>query len=235
MQAKEKIIVALDVSSLKQVEPLVETLSPYVGYFKVGLELITSEGAPQVVDFIHKRGGKLFFDGKFSDIPNTIAKASLAASRMGVTFFDVHANCGFESMKAAASQKGNSKILAVTVLTSLSDEESLSLYGEKSSQKVVKWALEAQKAGVDGIVCSGQELRLLATYPELKSLIRVTPGIRPLWASAQDQKRVLTPKEAIQLGANYLVIGRPITNPPTSVGTPTEAAKKIAEEISEAL
>lgn len=233
--AKEKIIVALDVSSLKLAAPLVESLADYVGYFKVGLELITAEGAPQVVDFIHKRGGKLFFDGKFSDIPNTIGKASQAASGLGVTFFDVHASCGLESMKAAVANRGKSKVLAVTVLTSLSDEESLSLYGEKSSQKVVKWAFEAQKAGIDGIVCSGQELKLLATYPELKSLLRVTPGIRPQWAEAQDQKRILTPKEAIQLGADYLVIGRPITNPPAKIGSPVEAAKKIAEEIAEVL
>lgn len=235
MKPHERIIVALDVDSLEKALPLVETLAPHVGCFKVGLELITSAGAPQVVQAIHERGGKVFFDGKFDDIPNTIAGAAKAAAKMGVHMFDVHACSGREGMKAAAQHKGTSLLLAVTVLTSFDDAGSCQVFGAPSHEKVKQFAEAAAQSGVDGIVCSPQELLMLSQNPLTQKLIKVTPGVRPQWASANDQKRTLTPKEAIQNGASYLVIGRPILQPPSVMASPQAAAKEIALEIAEAL
>lgn len=235
MKPHERIIVALDVDSLDKALPLVESLSPHVGCFKVGLELLTSAGAPEVVAAIHERGGKVFFDGKFDDIPNTVAGAAKAAAALGVHMFDVHACCGIEGMKAAAANKGKSLLLAVTVLTSFDEEGSRRVFGASSSEKVKQFVEDAAKAGVDGVVCSPKELEMLSRLSAAERLLKVTPGVRPAWAAANDQKRTLTPKEAIQRGASYLVIGRPILQPPSVMGTPQAAAKEIAREIAEGL
>lgn len=232
MQPHERIIVALDVESLEKAEPLVKALAPVVGCFKVGLELLTRVGAPQVVDFIHGHGGKLFFDGKFDDIPNTVAAATRAVASMGVAFFDVHASCGAASLRAAAAEKKNSKLLVVTVLTSHDDESSRKVFGASPEEKVLAFAREAAACGADGIVCSPQELARLGADPLLKDLLKVTPGVRPEWAEANDQKRILTPAEAIRQGATHLVIGRPILKPPAAIGDPVRAARRIAEEIA---
>jgi orotidine-5'-phosphate decarboxylase len=231
--AKDRILVALDVDSLDKAMPLVEKLAPYVGSFKVGLELLTSAGAPQVVRRIHDAGGSVFFDGKFDDIPATIAGASRAVSALGVKMFNVHASCGLESMRAAASAKGKSILLAVTVLTSIDDAASKHSFGAPALEKVLAFAEDASVAGCDGIVCSPRELEALAQNPRTARLLKVTPGIRPAWAAANDQKRALTPAEAVKKGASWLVIGRPILQPPS--GTPVDAAKKIIEEIEGAL
>ena len=122
---KDRVMVALDVNDWNEGKRLIEQLAPHVGYFKVGLELLTAVGAPVVVAHIKNCGGKLFYDGKFSDIPNTIAGASQAAAQMGVEFFDVHANCGLESMKEAVRCRGNAKVLAVTVLTSFDEHAAI--------------------------------------------------------------------------------------------------------------
>jgi orotidine-5'-phosphate decarboxylase len=154
---------------------------------------------------------------------------------MGVDMFNVHASCGVEAMKAAVANKGMSKVLAVTVLTSLSDEECISVFGKASQQKVLEFANMAKDAGVDGLICSPKEVPLLRSRPELKDLLLVTPGVRPEWAAAGDQKRVMTPGEAIKAGSDYLVIGRPITKPPENkFSSPVEAAIAIAEEIGKA-
>ena len=230
MNPRDQIIVALDVGSLDKARPLIEALAPHVGCFKVGLELITAVGAPEVVKFVHGLGGNLFFDGKFDDIPNTIAKASKAVASLGVKMFNVHASCGIESMKAAVANQGNSLVLAVTVLTSHDDASARRIYGSSAKDKVLQMARDAREAGVDGIICSPQELEILGK--DFSSFIKVTPGVRPTWASVGDQKRVMTPREAIKAGATALVIGRPITSPPEEVGTPVDAVKKILEEIS---
>lgn len=238
--AKNKIIVALDVNSLKKAESLVEILTPYVGYFKVGLELITAVGAPTVIEYIHSRGGKVFYDGKFNDIPNTVGKASKAVATLNVRMFNIHASSGLESIKAAVANKGDSLVLGVTILTSI-DEECYSIFGDTPVKKVLEFAEMLLKEGADGIICSPQELKFLADCRDynddkkFSSLIKVTPGIRPIWAAVGDQKRIMTPSEAIKAGADYLVIGRPITNPPKEVGGPVEAAKMIVEEIASAL
>jgi orotidine-5'-phosphate decarboxylase len=229
--AKDRVIVALDTPSLEKALIWAKDLAPLVGYFKVGLELLTAHGAPTVVRELHKVGARIFFDGKFNDIPNTISGAVAAVSKLGVEMFDVHASIGKEAMKAAAAQKGKSKALAVTILTSLDDDASRKIFGAAAEQKVLQFALEAAECGMDGIVCSPKELHLFQSQPTLASLWKVTPGVRPTWAVTDDQKRHLTPGDAIAQGATHLVIGRPITEPPAQVGGPVEAAKRILDEL----
>lgn len=231
MATKENIIFALDADSLAKVTPYIEALSPFVGIFKVGLELLTAQGAPTVINHIHRLGGQVFFDGKFDDIPHTVGAASRMVSGMGVKMFNVHASCGMDSIKAAADNKGGSLLLVVTVLTSTSDEESKRIFGASAHEKVIQFAQDAKAAGADGIICSPQELELLAQLPDLREMLKVTPGVRPDWSEANDQKRTLTPAQAIKMGSTHLVIGRPISNPPRGIGTPVDAAKKILEEI----
>lgn len=231
MDAKERIIVALDVDKLSEASYLIESLSPFVGYFKVGLQLITSEGAPQVIRHIHQYGAKVFFDGKFADIPNTVGEASAAVTELGVEMFNVHASSGMDSMRKAVANKGKSICLAVTVLTAIDDAECVRLLGGDVQTKVTQYAMEAASAGIDGLVCSALDLQFLNSLPSVRPLLKVTPGVRPSWADKGDQKRVATPAEAIKLGATHLVIGRPITAPPKSIGRPPEAAKRILDEI----
>lgn len=235
MEAKNKIIVALDVDHLDDMKHCVKILTPYVWGFKVGLELATAVGTPLAVNFIHSRGGNVFFDGKFHDIPNTVGKASSVISELGVKMFNVHASAGIKTMKAAVTNKKHSLALAVTILTSLGDDDeednTSRIYGEISKAKVLQFARDAKACGMDGIICSPQELELIGNLKEFSGFLKVTPGIRPKWAAINDQKRIMTPAEAIGLGADYLVIGRPITNPPKEIGTPVNAIKKILEEI----
>ena len=231
MEGKDKIIVALDLDSLMKAKPLIEDLAEYVGCFKVGLELLTAEGAPQVVAFVHAFRGKVFFDGKFDDIPNTVGGAAKVVARLGVSMFNVHASAGIEAMMAAVSNKGQSLVLAVTVLTSLEENNAHLIFGGPSKAKVLQLARDAKLAGCDGIICSPQELELLGKQKELRGLLKVTPGIRSSDSPPDDQKRTLSAKEAILAGADYLVIGRPITKSPD----PILAAQKIAEEIASAL
>jgi len=258
-EARDRIIVALDVDSLDKALSLVKELHPYVGYFKVGLELLTSEGAPKVVRAIKEAGGKVFYDGKFKDIPNTIAGASRAVTRLGVDMFNVHCLGGRAMMKAAlqaAEEVSKTQgilrptLLGVTILTSLNYDDlvelgifdELNIADPEELAKIKRERLEslvahnlawlAQECGLDGVIASPQEIQAIRDYCQPEFQI-VTPGVRPIWAAVGDQKRVMTPGEAIKAGATYLVIGRPITQPPPAIGGPAEAAKKIAEEIEE--
>jgi orotidine-5'-phosphate decarboxylase len=199
------------------------------------LELLTAVGAPQVVQHLHRLGASIFFDGKFDDIPNTVGQASRAVSRLGVRMFDVHASSGEASVRAAAQNKGSSLLLAVTVLTSFDELESQRIFGASSESKVALLSAMAAQAGADGIVCSPRDLPLVEALNFPKPLLKVTPGVRPRWAEGQDQKRTMTPAEAIRAGATHLVIGRPILRPPAGVGSPVEAAKRVLDEIREAL
>ncbi|MDP3725943.1 MAG: orotidine-5'-phosphate decarboxylase [bacterium] len=235
MDAKDRIIVALDVSGLDEAESLVKELAPYVGCFKAGLELLTSVGAPQVVKFLHGLGVKVFYDGKFNDIPNTVGGAARAVSSLGVAMFNIHASTGRKSIEASVLNKGNSLVLGVTVLTSIDEDECVSIFGDKPGPKVLQFSQELLQTGVDGIICSPQELKLLGMHSEFDGLLKVTPGVRPEWADAGDQKRTMTPGDAILAGATALVIGRPITNPPKEIGGPVDAVRLIVEEISIAL
>jgi orotidine-5'-phosphate decarboxylase len=234
LRPADRIIVALDVPTLDAAMGHVRALAGRVGAFKVGLELLTSAGAPQVVSAIHAAGGRVFFDGKFCDIPNTIRGAATAASAMGVWMFDVHASSGSGAVAAAAAAKGGSLLVAVTVLTSMDDAESGRVFGAPARTRVVEFARMARSAGADGVVCSGAELPLLRADPALQGLLTVVPGVRPAWAETGDQARVLTPGGAVKAGADYLVIGRPILKPPASIGGPAEAASAIADEIAAA-
>lgn len=230
-----RIIVALDVDNLKEAEALVESLAPYVECFKVGLELITAVGAKEVVDFIHSFGGKVFYDGKFNDIPNTVGGATKVVAGLNVRMFNVHASSGIEAMRAAVANRDDSLVLAVTVLTSLDENNAHLIFGGPSKATVLRFARDAKIAGCDGIICSPRELEFLGKQKELDGLIRITPGIRPKWAVSGDQKRITTPAEAIKAGATCLVIGRPITKPPAKIGSPIAAVEKISEEISLAM
>ncbi len=241
MQPKDRIIVALDVSDLDQLKKLVEQLHDQVGLFKIGLEAITKFGAPQVVETVHQLGGKVFYDGKFCDIPNTVKAATQAAIDLGVYALNVHASCGIKAMQQAVQASETAKLLqestfiwAVTVLTSLEENQAHLIFGAPSKAKVLQLARDADSACCDGIICSPQELKLLRQQLELQELEFITPGIRPKWAASNDQQRITTPEQAIEDGADYLVIGRPITQPPEEMGSPVEAAKRIAEEISQA-
>lgn len=222
-----KICLALDVDTLAEVDRLVSELAAHVGVFKVGKQLFTRFG-PEVVDRIHKHGGQVFLDLKFHDIPNTVKQASRACADMGVKMFNVHASGGQRMMAAAMDGVAQSKfkpiVLAVTVLTSMSEAEmqtDLHVMGSLQNH-VLHLAALAKKSGVNGVVCSPQEIQLVRSLCG-SGFVILTPGIRPSWASQDDQQRVTTPQEAIDQGADYIVIGRPIT----AAKNPADAAKKI--------
>lgn len=246
MQPKDRILVALDVAELAPAVELARALKPWVGGIKVGLELLTSCGAPQVVAALRDVGLPIFFDGKFKDIPNTVAGAVHAVARLGVAMLNVHALGGVEMMSvavqaacegAAAGNHARPKVLVVTVLTSLNVTKLQAMGFDHVRSEgqlkdlVVHLATQAKAAGCDGVVASPQEIAAIRAACGRDFLI-VTPGVRPTWASKGDQQRVMTPKDALTAGADYLVIGRPITTPPADVGTPAQAAQKIAEELA---
>lgn len=240
---KDKIIVALDVPTKKEALNLVSQLKGHVGMFKVGLELLNSVGI-DVVRGISQIDGKVFLDGKFNDIPNTVERTSRAVTRLGVTMFNVHALGGRKMLESAikgAKEEASSLaisrplVLGVTILTSIGNNtmnKDLKIPGTVESQ-VVHLALLSESSGLDGVIASPQEAT--AIRRAAPNMLIVTPGVRPKWASVNDQKRVLTPGEAISKGASYVVIGRPITRPPSQIGSPVDAAKKIAEEMHIAL
>lgn len=231
---KPGIIVALDVPTLAQAGRLVEELAPHVSAFKVGMELCTAEGVPSVVRYIHERGGKVFLDLKFKDIPTTVARAVAAAARQNVWMLNVHATGSEEMMRAANANRGESLVIAVTVLTSMSPDDCFKSYGSDPQNATEAFASMAARAGLQGVVCSPRELgEVSGCTPE--GFLKVTPGTRSSWASANDQKRVATPADAARAGSDYLVIGRPITNPPAEVGAPADAAILINREIEQAL
>lgn len=236
---KEKLVLALDVDTKERARELVIELKEYVGVFKVGKELFTAEG-PAIFDIIKENGGKIFADLKYHDIPTTVAKAGRTLVRHGVEIFNVHASGGYDMIKKTReaideeAQKLGVKrpiLLAVTVLTSLSDEDMKRIkVSESAADHVMTLAKLAKEAGADGIVCSPQEIE--AVKRELgKDFITLTPGVRPVWSEKGDQKRVMTPKEAVEKGTDYIVVGRPITGAENR----KEAAKKIIEEMEEAV
>ncbi|MCE9784309.1 orotidine-5'-phosphate decarboxylase [Shewanella algae] len=209
------IVVALDFDNKFKALQLIDKLDPSMCRLKVGKEMFTLFG-PQLVKEIHDRGFDLFLDLKFHDIPNTVAKAVTAAAEMDVWMVNVHASGGLAMMEAARRALlpygDNAPLLiAVTVLTSMSDDE-LELIGVEGSaeDQVRRLARLTQKAGLDGVVCSARESSMLKA--ELGADFKlVTPGIRPAGSDAGDQKRIMTPVEAMAAGSDYLVIGRPIT------------------------
>jgi len=234
--AKERLVLALDVDNFESAEDLVFRLRDYVGIFKVGSQLFTSEGA-KIINMINKAGAKVFLDLKFHDIPNTVKGAAESATKLGVYVFTIHTSGGYEMMKAAADAARETSIklgikkpfvLGVTVLTSIDQQVLKKEMGVKKSLKeqVVYLAKLAKSAGLDGVVASPQEIREIRVSCG-EDFIILTPGIRPKSRFLDDQKRVMTPKQALKQGADFLVIGRPIRN----AKNPVEAAQDILKEM----
>lgn len=261
MQAKDRIILALDVGDAEEAMSLVRELAAHVGAFKVGMQLFNSVG-PDIVRRIQDAGGRVFVDLKFHDIPNTVAAASRVMARLGCFMYTVHASGGSAMIAAAADAlraemgeslvelgngggRGNGSkprklaapgkaapiMLAVTVLTSIDQrqlEEELLISGMSVESAAASLASMAETAGAGGVICSPHEISAVraACGPDFAI---VTPGIRPVWCGANDQRRITTPQDAMRLGADYIVVGRPITR----ASHPVEAAMRIAEEIED--
>jgi orotidine-5'-phosphate decarboxylase len=233
LQPRDRLIVALDVPSASQARQIVQTIGEAANAYKIGKQLFTAEG-PQVVRDLVSSGRKVFLDLKFHDIPNTVGAAVKSAAELGVSMMTVHASGGGKMLKAAveaASQfPARPMILAVTVLTSLSDSDlqELGIGGNVLSQ-VLRLGALARNAGCGGLVASAQEARELRR--ELgEDFAIVTPGIRPAGSASGDQARVVTPRDAIAAGATYLVVGRPVLDAPD----PAKAAEEIVDAIEEA-
>ena len=223
------IFFPLDGMNVKEALEKAALLQGKVFGFKIN-DLLDDEGV-QIVPKL-KKFGRLWADNKFKDIPNTVGNRVKKWSDAGADFITVHASGGIEMMMKAVANRGKSKILAVTVLTSHQEDNAHLAYGSPSKAKVIQLARWAKLAGVDAIVCSGEELEVLGQQPELSDLIKVVPGIRPIWyQKPDDQKKKKTPVQAIELGADFLVIGRPIAE----ADDPLQAIDKTMAEISEAL
>ena len=216
-KAKNQLIYALEAPGLNAAEEWVDRLADLVGLFKIGKQLFVREG-PASVRLVHEHLARVFLDLKFHDIPHTVSEAAGEAARLGVAMFNVHASGGKAMMEAArqgaervAGEQGRERpiILGVTVLTSLSDQDLAELGMGQVRDQVLRLASLSQKSGLDGVVASPLEVADIRRECGPDFVI-VVPGIRPARAKAGDQKRVMTPAEAIQAGADYLVVGRPI-------------------------
>jgi len=236
---RSRLIFALDVSSVNEATTFVEQLVSQVGMFKVGKQLFLHAG-PSIVHMIRDRGGEVFLDLKFHDIPRTVAKAAVESTRMGVRMFDVHASGSLEMMQRTVSEVSKvcrteglrrPKVLAVTVLTSLNRDD-LKRVGVRSGveNQVVRLAHLAQEAGMNGVVASPQEIAPIRRDAGRGFLI-VTPGVRLRGGTWEDQKRVTTPEAAIRAGADYLVIGQPIRD----ASDPVAATREIVSAMERGL
>jgi orotidine-5'-phosphate decarboxylase len=235
--ARERLIIALDLDSLDQARELVRRLALEAGMFKVGKQLFTHAG-PQAVRLIEEQGGEIFLDLKFHDIPSTVAKAAIEATRLGVKMFNVHASGSLEMMRVTVKEvervcrqekRRKPIMLAVTVLTSLNQDD-LKRVGVdgKVADQVVRLALLTKEAGMDGVVASPHEIADIRRACG-RHFIIVTPGIRSGQAPANDQQRVMTPHEAVRAGVDYIVVGRPILE----AKDPVAAARKIVAAMEE--
>lgn len=231
-----KLIVALDVATAGEARRLVDSLRDVTGMFKIGSQLFTACG-PQFVRELVSGGAGVFLDLKFHDIPNTVAAAGVEAARLGVRMLNLHASGGRQMMTNAVERIRSTCIseslrtpvvVAVTVLTS-TDDATLADAGVSMSAEalVIKLARLANDCGLDGIVCSPLEITSVRNAIPAKDFILVTPGVRPAGSAADDQSRITTPAEAIRAGANYIVVGRPIT----AARDPQAAALAIIDEI----
>ena len=239
VRANDKLILALDVSDYGHALELLDKFKDYINIFKVGLELYTLAG-PSIIEEIHKREKKVFLDLKFHDIPNTVSKAGIAAARLGVFMLTLHASGGLEMMRRCRDDlvstclkenRNRPRIVAVTVLTSIANEALKNEMGIHHSLNTHVRHLSgmALKAGLDGVVASGKEAAMIRGHCGRGFLI-VTPGIRTSWSQPDDQMRTMTPRQAIQQGADYLVMGRAILSQPH----PLKAVEIIQSEIASA-
>jgi orotidine-5'-phosphate decarboxylase len=236
---KEQLIIALDYADLPPALEMARLLGPKVGMLKIGLELFNSAG-PAAVSALRELGARVFYDSKFSDIPNTVAGAAAAAGRMGVSMFNVHALGGSRMMAEAkdaairaASEAGLAPplVIGVTVVTSLSDREVREELGipAEAGETAIRLAALAKQAGLDGVVAAVHEVPAIKRACG-KNFLTVTPGIRPAWAQAGDQRRIATPRQAVEAGSDYLVVGRPVTR----AEDPVEAVAAIVREMADA-
>lgn len=231
----KRIIVALDYPDAEQALAMARQLDPKLCRAKVGKELFTRCG-PAIVESLHTLGFDVFLDLKFHDIPNTTARAVRAAAEMGVWMVNVHASGGTRMMAAAREQleqvrDNRTLLIAVTVLTSMQREDLAEIgLDVDPMEHVVRLAKLTQSAGLDGVVCSAQEVAAIREAVAGEFAL-VTPGIRPADSESGDQKRIMTPEQAILTGSDYLVIGRPITQ----ADAPAEAAIRIQQEVAQAL
>ena len=237
IENRKKLILALDVPEYDHAVELIDRFSDVIEVFKVGLELYTIAG-PAIIREIHKRGRKVFLDLKFHDIPTTVSRAGIAAARMGVFMFNVHASGGLDMMRKCSEDVINvclrenldkPRMIGVTVLTSMSQETLKHEIGIQHSLNthVRHLAGLTLKAGLDGVVASAREAAMIRTHCGRGFLI-VTPGIRPSWAPADDQSRTMTPKQALNQGADFLVMGRAILKQTD----PMKAIELIHKEIA---
>ena len=229
LSPRDRLIVALDFPSQAKALALVAALGDSVSFYKIGLELYTACG-PAVVEAVAASGAQVFLDLKLHDIPNTVAKAVAATGELGVKLLTLHLSGGRAMLEAAVKAKPPGlSLLGVTVLTSAT-EETLRETGVAAAvaEQVLRLGVLGKEAGVDGLITSPQEV---ATLREKlgNDVLLVTPGVRPAWASADDQKRFTTPAAAVAAGADYLVIGRPIT----AAADPRAAVEKIVAELSQ--
>jgi len=225
--ARDKIIVALDVPRKEAALDLVRRLAGQISFFKIGLQLYTAEG-PEIVGAVLGTGAKVFLDLKLHDIPSTVGRAVGSAAELGVQMVTIHLSGGGAMIRAAGSARsGDLLLLGVTLLTS-ANEQTLREIGipDKINNHVLRLAKLGVSAGIGGLVASPREAKMLRAEFG-KEIKIVTPGVRPSWAEVVDQKRVMTPREALEAGADYLVIGRPITAHPN----PHEAVARILAEI----
>jgi orotidine-5'-phosphate decarboxylase len=236
LKGKERLIIALDVSDGNKALELADMLAPYAGMFKVGMELFYSQGAG-IITQIKKRNGKVFLDLKLHDIPNTVYRAARCLGGLGADVINVHAAGGQEMMRqamlglkegAAAAGLGPPLVIAVTVLTSIDQDafnKQLGLPG-RIMDRVLSWAQQAKEAGLDGVVASPLEVAAIRGACG-DNFVVVTPGIRPAGSEIGDQKRIMTPAQAVNAGATYIVVGRPVT----AAADPVSAAMQIAGEM----
>lgn len=238
--AKERIILALDVDTMEEAEKLVEELKDYTGYFKVGLQLFTSCGF-KPIEMIKEHGAKAFFDGKFHDIPNTVARACVNLLNHGVDFYDVHTSGGSKMLSTTVklskeyAKKYNMPeptIIGVTLLSSFGQKTLTTELGvDKSLEEyVLNLAEVAKEVGLDGVLASASEAKEIRKHMG-EDFVIICPAIRPTWSVVDDQIRVVTPTDAIKAGVDYMVVGRPVTQAENKIS----AIKLIIAEIENAM
>lgn len=244
----DRVIVALDNMPWDEASDILADVGPHVGMGKANA-IAQIDGWRHAVQSIGAYDLQTMADPKFHDIPETVGLEVEAVTSVGARFITVHASSGQKALEYAVAGRNRAfdkqksgafyddligGILGITVLTSHDEAECISIYGDNPERKVVEFARIALASGIDGIVCSGKELRAIRGISELDGLVTVVPGITPTWAKkAGDQKRVVTPSEAVQEGADFIVVGRAITQPPGGISR-LEAAQRIEQELKEA-
>lgn len=228
-----RIVAALDMPWERAGGFVEQMLKMGLVYFKVGFKLIHGIGGPQVTTEVLRWGGQVVYDGKLHDTKDTIGGTVKVIAPKGASGLMLHASCSMEALKMAVANANGLTLFGVTVLTDLTNDECYAIYGRPIRTQVPLLAKRASDAGFGALICSPLELEL--DDIEKLPLLKTTPGVRPLWAAAGQQKRFTTPAQAIELGADGLVIGSPLYDPPAEIGSPEEATKRIIGEVEEAL